>query len=88
MAKLQDYPVNLKDAAHQLGCTCNAVRRLAAAGKIDSERFGPMRELRFREDSIEEFKTKADPSRVHRRLVQRIKATGPHYQGVPNQQFH
>ena len=84
MVKLQDYPLTLKDAAHRLCSTTNAVRRFVAAGKLRAERFGPIRELRFREDDIEEFLSGEDPARLHRQIVQRIKATEPHYQGLAN----
>ena len=82
MVKLQDYPLTLKDVAHRLGSTTNAVRRFVAAGKLRAERFGPLRELRFTEDDIKEFLSGEDPARLHRQIVQRIKATEPHYQGL------
>lgn len=84
MTRLEDYPLTLKEAAHRLGATTNAVRRLVAAGKLDAARFGPLRELRFTEDDIEKLMQSADPSKLHRQLVQRIKATEPHYQGLMN----
>ncbi|OFX13237.1 MAG: hypothetical protein A2Z18_08315 [Armatimonadetes bacterium RBG_16_58_9] len=84
MKRMQDYPLTLKETAHRLGCTCNAVRRFVAAGKLKSEKFGPLRELRFRDDDIEEFASKLDPAKFDRQLVQRIKATEPHYQGTIN----
>ena len=85
MANLQDYPLALKDAARRLGVTANAVRRFVAAQKLKSERFGPLRELRFKEEDVQEFLATADPAKTHRQLVQRIKATEPHYQGLLNQ---
>jgi len=85
MANLQDYPLTLKDAAHRLGVTANAVRRFVAAEKLKAQRFGPLRELRFREEYLQEFLAAADPAKLHRQLVQRIKATEPHYQGLLNQ---
>jgi excisionase family DNA binding protein len=85
MTNLQDYPLTLKDAAHRLGVTANAVRRLVAAQKLNAERFGPLRELRFREEDVEAFLDSADPAKLHRQLVQRIKQTEPHYQGLLNQ---
>jgi excisionase family DNA binding protein len=84
MANLQDYPLTLKDAAHRLGVTANAVRRLVAAQKLECERFGPLRELRFTEEDVEAFLAAADPAKLHRQLVQRIKQTEPHYQGLLN----
>jgi len=84
MAKLQDYPLTLKDAAHKLGISANAVRRLVAARKLPAERFGPLRELRFRDEDIQAFLAAADPARLHRQIVQRIKQTEPHYQGLLN----
>jgi len=85
MANLQDYPLALRDAAHRLGVTANAVRRFVAAQKLKAERFGPLRELRFSEEDVEAFLATADPAKLHRQLVQRIKATEPHYQGLLNQ---
>lgn len=82
MAESQDYPLTLKDAAHRLAASCNAVRRFVAAGKLRAERFGPVRELRFREADVEEFAAGIDPAKLHRQLVQRIKATEPHHQGL------
>ncbi len=82
MIRMEDYPLTLKDAAHRLSATCNATRRFVAAGKLKAERFGPLRELRFRDEDIEEFLSKADPARLNRQLVQKIKATEPHYQGI------
>ncbi len=84
MANLQDYPLTLKDAAHRLGVTANAVRRLVAAHKLKAERFGPLRELRFTEEDVDAFLASADPAKTHRQLVQRIKQTEPHYQGLLN----
>ena len=84
MKKPEDYPITLKEAAHRLSSTCNAVRRFAAAGKLKAEKFGPLRELRFKDEDIEEFLSKQDPARLDRQLVQRIKATEPHYQGMLN----
>ena len=84
MAKQEDYPLTLKEAGHKLGVSLNAVRRLVAAQKLKAERFGPLRELRFREEDIEEFVGSCDPARLHRQLIQRIKATEPHYQGLMN----
>lgn len=82
MERIGDYPLTLKDAAHKLGITCNAVRRLAAAGKLRAERFGPLKDLRFNDEHIDAFLAKGDPAKAHRQLVQRIKATEPHYQGL------
>lgn len=82
MARIDDYPINIKDAAHKLGATCNATRRFVAAGKLKAERFGPLRELRFRDEDLDEFLAKGDPARLHRQIVQKIKDTEPHYQGL------
>ncbi len=84
MTRLEDYPLTLKEAARRLGATTNAVRRLVAAGKLDAARFGPLRELRFANEDVEKLMQSADPARLHRQLVQRIKATEPHYQGLMN----
>ena len=84
MANIQDYPLTLKDAARRLGVTANAVRRFSAAHNLSAERFGPLRELRFREEDIEAFLAGVDPAKLHRQLVQRIKQTEPHYQGLLN----
>ncbi len=79
MKRKQDYPLTLKEVAHRLGSTTNAVRRFVAAGKLTAEKFGPMRELRFTDDDIKEFLSKQDPAKLDRQLVPRIKATEPHY---------
>ena len=84
MKKLEDYPLTLKEAAHRLGSTCNAIRRFVAAGKLNAAQFGPLRELRFKDEDLEEFLAVIDPARLDRQLVQRIKATEPHYQGMLN----
>lgn len=84
MKKPEDYPLTLRDAAHRLSSTCNAVRRFVAADKLRAEKFGPLRELRFKEEDIEEFLSKQDPAKLNRQLVQRIKDTEPHYQGTLN----
>ena len=84
MKRKQDYPITLKEVAHRLGSTTNAVRRFVAAGKLKAEKFGPLRELRFKDDDVEEFLSKLDPSKLDRQLVQRIKATEQHYQGTLN----
>lgn len=84
MKRLEDYPLTLKEAARQLGCSCNAVRRFVAAGKLRAEKFGPLRDLCFRQGDVEEFASKADPAKLNRQLVQRIKAMEPHYQGTIN----
>ena len=84
MSRLQDYPLTLKEVAHRLGTTTNAVRRFVAAHKLRADRFGPLREWRFREDDVEEFLASSDPAKLHRQIVQRIKATEAHYQGLAN----
>jgi len=84
MKRLEDYPLTLKEAAHQLGCSCNAARRFVAAGKIRAEKFGPLRDLRFRQEDVEEFASRIDAAKLNRQLVQRIKAMEPHYQGTIN----
>ena len=84
MAKLEEYPLNIKEAAHKLGVSRNAVRRFVAAGKLQAVKVGPLRDLRFRDEDLDEFLASADPDKLHRQLVQRIKATEPHYQGLQN----
>ena len=84
MVRLEDYPLDLKNAAHYLGTSCNAVRRFVACGKLKGWQFGPLRELRFREEDLDEFLSRAHPAKLHRQIVQRIKATEPHYQGLLN----
>ena len=84
MKRLEDYPLTLKEAAHQLGCSPNAVRRFVAAGKLRAEKFGPLRDLRFRQEDVEEFASKIDPAKLNRQLVQRTRAMEPHYQGSLN----
>ena len=66
MKRLEDYPLTLKEAAHQLGCSSNAIRRFVAAGKLRAE----------------EFVSKIDSAKLNRQLVQRIRAMEPHYQGT------
>ena len=81
MGRMENYPFTLKDAAQRLGITCNAARRLVAAGKLQAKQFGPLRDIRFKEEDIDELMAKNDPAKVHRQIIQRIKATEPHYQG-------
>ena len=82
MKRLEDYPLTLKEAAHQLGCSSNAIRRFVAAGKLRAEEFGPLGDMRFRQVDVEEFVSKIDSAKLNRQLVQRIRAMEPHYQGT------
>ena len=82
MARIEDYPLTLKDAANKLGISCNAVRRLVAANKLRAERFGPLRELRFREEEINDLAANADPSELHRKIVLKIKDAELYYQNL------
>lgn len=88
MVKHDDYPLTLKEAAHKLGVTSNAVRRLVAAEKLSAARFGPLRELRFKQEDVEQFLAGSDPAELHRQLVQRVKAAEPYYQGLLNLPSH
>lgn len=82
MARIEDYPLTLKDAANKLGISCNAIRRFVAANKLRAERFGPLRELRFREEEINDFMASVDPAKLHRQIVREIKAVEPYYQSL------
>jgi excisionase family DNA binding protein len=82
MARIEDYPLTLKDAANKLGISFNAVRRLVAANKLRAERFGPLRELRFREEEINDLVANADPAELHRKIVLKIKEVELYYQNL------
>jgi excisionase family DNA binding protein len=82
MARIEDYPLTLKDVANKLGMSCNAIRRLVAASKLRAERFGPLRELRFREEDIDNLVANVDPAELHRKIVLKIKDVESYYQNL------
>ncbi len=82
MVRIEEYPLTLNDVAAKLGISCNAIRRFVAANKLRAERFGPLRELRFREEDVNSFMANVDPAKLHRQIVREIKAFEPYYQGL------
>lgn len=82
MTDPKDYPVSLKGAADKLGVTANAVRRLVAGGQLAAAKFGPLRELRFRAEDLDEFAQSADADVLHRRLLSSAKQIQSHYDRI------